>query len=428
LRRAAGSAFAVQMAFWRFLTNPKVTVEKLIEGWSVQTKEAVEGRHVLAIQDSSDIKFSTTAKSRRGLGPVGKGNIFGLVLHAMMAVDADTGSCLGLIGGKVWTRGHKQKIPYIKRSLEQKESGRWISTWQRARQVLSKARLVTVINDREGAFYAHWARALEAGVHLLSRVMRDHALVAGGTLRKFVSKVDFCAKAVIDVPRRMDRAARKAHLSLRFGKTVLKRPTHTGEKDLPKSVPLCFIEVIEMHPPKGVQPIHWLLLTTHEVQSAEDAFRIVGWYKLRWIIEQFFRSMKSQGLHIEESQLQTADRLIKLTAVAARAATIVIQLVQARHGGEDLPAEFVFAPEEIEVLDAINKRVQGKTELQKNPHRPKIWHGRHGSSPDSADGAVTPPTSLRGPSPSIMVSMISNESVSAGPSKMCRYPSANAGA
>src|SRR6202030_2425270 len=103
LRGIAGN-WRRQMAFWRFVSNPRVTVEEIIRGWSEQTRVAVAGRHVLAIQDSSDIKFSTTVKHRRGLGRVGKGNIFGVVLHAMMAIDADEGSCLGLVGGRVWTR------------------------------------------------------------------------------------------------------------------------------------------------------------------------------------------------------------------------------------------------------------------------------------------------------------------------------------
>jgi hypothetical protein len=359
------------MCFWRFLANARVTTEQLIEGWSQQTRSAVRGRHVLAIQDSSDIKFSTTAERRRELGKVGKGNVFGLILHAMMAVDADTGSCLGLVGGKIWTRKKDVKIPHAKRALADKESHRWLTTAEQAKGVLAQARMVTVINDREGDIYAHWARTPEEGIHLLSRLMRDHALVKGGTLRKAVKRVPYRAKAVIDVPKRVDRLGRKAHLSLRFGAVVLKRPTHTGEKNLPGSVALNFVEVIELHPPKGAKPVHWLLLTTHPVANAADAWRIVSWYKQRWIIEQFFRSMKNQGLRLEDSQLATAERLMKLTAIAARAAAIVIQLVQARHGGEELPAEFAFFPEEINVLTAINAQIQGKTELQKNPHRPK---------------------------------------------------------
>ena len=371
LRRIAGGVWRQQMRFWRFMANARVTVEKLIEGWSEQTRVAVGDRHVLAIQDTSDIKFSTTADDRRELGKVGKGNVFGVLLHAIMAVDADTGACLGLAGGKVWTRKGDVKVPHARRVLADKESARWVTTAAQAKQVLAQARMITVINDREGDIYAHWARTPETNVHLLSRVMHDHALVKGGTLCKAVKRVPFSAKAVVDVPKRMDRGPRKAHLALRFGAVVLQRPKNTREKDLPESVALNFVEVIEQHAPRGAKPIHWLLLTTHPVGSVADAWQIVAWYKRRWIIEQFFRSMKTQGLRIEDSQLETADRLMKLVAVAAKAATIVIQLVQARNGDDVLPAGFAFSSEEIEVLDAINKDLQGKTELQKNPHRKK---------------------------------------------------------
>ena len=359
------------MRFWRFLANERVTLEKLIEGWGDQTSEAVRDRHVLAIQDSSDLKFSTTPQDRRGLGKVGKGNIFGVILHAMMAVDADEGACLGLVGGKIWTRQGDVKVPHKRRTLANKESGRWLTTAAQAKEVLAQARMITVINDREGDIYAHWARTPETDVHLLSRVMHDHALVKGGTLRQAVKRVPFSTKAVIDLPKRMDRRVRKAHLSLRFGAAVLQRPKNTKEKDLPESVELNFVEVIEQHPPKGATPIHWLLLTTHDVATVDDAWQIVAWYKRRWIIEQFFRSMKTQGLRIEDSQLETAEGLMKLVAIAAKAATIVIQLVQARNGESNLGADVAFSREEIEVLDAINKDIQGKTKLQKNPHRKK---------------------------------------------------------
>jgi IS4 transposase len=368
LRQLAQGQWSAEMAFWRFVDNPRVTVEKLIEGWSQQTRLAVGGRHVLAIQDTSEIKFSTTPNHRRGLGKVAKGNAYGMLLHAMIAVDADSGSCLGLAGGKVWTRQGTVETPHGKRSLANKESARWLTTAEQGKDVLAEARMITVVDDREGDFYANWALTPEDNVHHLSRAMHDHALVEGGTLYKAVERAPFCGEAVIELPQRMDRPARKAYLSLRFGSVALKRPTRTGVKDLPASLELRFVEVVERHTPKGAKPIHWLLLTTHTIDNLADAWQIVAWYKLRWIIEQFFRSMKKQGLQIEDSQLETAEGLIKLVAIAAIAACTVIQLVQARNGGEELPAEFVFSPEEIEVLTAINKKMQGKTELQKNHH------------------------------------------------------------
>ena len=44
---------------------------------------------------------------QENLGQVGSGNIRGVLLHAMIAVDADDGVCLGLVCGDVYTRGAK---------------------------------------------------------------------------------------------------------------------------------------------------------------------------------------------------------------------------------------------------------------------------------------------------------------------------------
>jgi hypothetical protein len=70
----------------------------------------------------------------------------------------------------------------------------------------------------------------------------------------------------------------------------------------------------------------------------------VVWYRQRWIIEQFFRTLKLQGLRIEDSQLETADRLLKMVAIAAKAAVIIMQLVQARDGGDSQLARIAFTP------------------------------------------------------------------------------------
>lgn len=370
LRQMASEDWAAYMAYWRFVNNPQVTTDKLIEGWSLQTPAGASGRHVLAIQDTSEVKFDTRPGRRRRLGKVGKGNARGVLLHAMIAVDADSGACLGLTGGKVWTRKGKVKKPHEMRNLADKESARWVTTAEQGCEVLAAARMITVVNDREGEFFAHWALTPGDNVHLLTRAMHDHALVDGSTLYQAVERARFCDKAVIDLPQRIDRRGRQAHLSMRFGTVVLKRPQRPGVEDLPDGVKVSFVEVVERHPPKGAKPIHWLLLTTHPIATAADAWRIVSWYRQRWVIEQLFRSLKSQGLCIEESQLHSAEGLLKLVAIATKVACTVIQLVQARNGGEELPADFVFTPEEIEALKAINKKLKGRTELQKNHHRP----------------------------------------------------------
>lgn len=368
LRQLAEGNRAREVAFGRFLANEKVTVGRLIEGWSEQTRSAVAGRHVLALQDTSEINFHTTPQRRRGLGEIGKGVGRGLLVHAMLAVDADSGSCLGLLAGSVYTREGRVETPHAKRPLEDKESRRWIETGEAAKPVLTSAANVTVLADRESDIYAEWATLPGENFHLLTRSMQDRGVAGGGTLSSAMAKLPFVATRTIDLLATPKRAARKAVLSLRFGAVEILRPRGMGMKHLPRTVALRVVEVIELSPPEGVEPVDWRLLTTHEVADVAAAWQIVDWYRLRWIIEQLFRLMKSHGLRIEDSQLADADALIKLAAIATRAAAVILQLVQARDGKSREPANNAFSQSEITVLDGLNARIEGKTALQKNPY------------------------------------------------------------
>jgi hypothetical protein len=370
LRRLARGRRARQVGFGRFLANRKVTTERLIEGWSDRTAAAVKGRHVLAIHDTSEFNFRTTPKRRRGLGEIGKGSGRGVLLHAMLALDAKTGSCLGLVGGRIWTRRGRIKVAHQKRRTENKESHRWIATAEQGKAVLAAAAQVTVIADRESDIFAQWAKTPEPDFHLISRSMHDRRLTTGEGLYAAAERFAFTSKQFVTLPEREHkRKARPAWLSLRFGKVELACPRNTRDRNLPNSVSLSLVEVVERDCPTGTEAVHWRLLTTHEVTDAETAWQIVDWYKMRWTIEQFWRLLKLQGLRLEDSQIETAERLIKLAAIAAKAAVTTMQLVQARTAPSSEPATLAFSRSEIAVLDKLNADLQGATKLQKNPHR-----------------------------------------------------------
>jgi hypothetical protein len=368
MRRLSEGDRAREVSFGRFLRSSKVTVERLIGGWSTQTRSAVAGRHVLAIQDTSEVNFRTTAGRRRGLGEIGKGGGRGLLVHAMMAVDAENGSCLGLVAGSIYTRPGRVQTPHAQRSLKDKESRRWIDTAQAAKSVLTSARMVTEVSDREGDIYTGWATVPEGTFHRLVRVMHNRAVAGGGTLSSAAAKLPFVATRSVDLLATHKRVARQAVLSLRFSEVEVLRPDGPDAKGLPKSVSLRLVEVVELNPPAGVEPVHWRLLTTHDVADVAAAWQIVDWYRQRWTIEQLFRLLKSQGLRIEDSQVASAEGLIKLSAIATKAAAVILQLVQARDGKSREPAGNAFSQPEIAVLDGLNARVQRKTTLQRNPH------------------------------------------------------------
>ncbi len=376
MRRLADGRRSRIVGFWRFLANPRVTIEALIEGWGTELSEACAGRHVLAIQDTSDINFTTTKERTRGLGKIGKGSGRGVLLHAMLGVDADTGGILGLASGQVWTREDLVTVDRKNRPLSQKESERWVAMALAAKPVLSRAAMVTEVCDRECDFYEKWSHLSETGFHLLTRANADRSIVGGGKLSTAVLQPG--GTASIEVRARPGRPARTAKLVTRFGRVSLKRPKNLAKyKHLPKTVEVSLVEVREVDAPPGVEPILWRLLTTHAVENAAMAWRVIDWYRQRWHIEQFFRTLKQQGLQLEDSQLENAERLIKLTAIAARAACTIMQLVQARDGLSGQPASIAFSPPEIETLHALLPQVEGKTALQKNPHPPEslAWAG-----------------------------------------------------
>ena len=353
-----------------------MTLESLLAGWGGETGVAASGRHVLAIQDTSEFTFRTTPERRRGLGEIGKGVGRGVILHAMLALDAGTGACLGLVAGQVWTRSGRTTIPHAKRPLVDKESHRWLASAERAKTVLGAAAIVTVVADRESDIYDEWARLPEPAFHLLTRVMQDlltrvmqdRCLVGGGRLFAASELWPVAARERVDLPARAPhRPARQAEVSLRFGPVTLKRP-RSSPRHLPPGVTLTLVEVVETPAPGTAEPVHWRLLTTHDVTDASTAWRIVEWYKARWTIEQLFRLMKRQGLRLEDSQLEDAERLVKLTAIAAKAAAVTLQLVQARDGHSAEPASVAFAEEQIAALEALGPTLEGRTSLQKNPH------------------------------------------------------------
>ncbi len=224
LRRLAKGNRGREVRFNRFLGNAKVTTARIIESWSEGTVAAADGRHILAIQDTSEINFATTARRRRGLGEIGKGNGHGVLLHSMLAVDAENGSCLGLLGGEVWTRKGRRTISHDLRDLSDKESQRWITTALAAKPLLAKAAMVTVIGDRESDIFALYANAAEQHFHVIARSMHDRKLADGIGLYAASEGMAVVDRRAIVLPARAQRVERVAVLELRFGAVNLARP------------------------------------------------------------------------------------------------------------------------------------------------------------------------------------------------------------
>ena len=367
-----------QVKFRRFLSNEAVTVEEMVAHRAMLVAAAAAGRHVLAMQDTSEINYQAQAGRKRGLGKVGNGTDAGLFVHPVLAVDAQTQECLGLVDAQIWRRTKSKAENYKRLPIEEKESYRWVKGGEQAKAVLAEAAMVTVIDDREGDIYEKWARLPDERTQLLTRASRDRSLADGSRLFVNLARLPEAHRFMLDLPARPGkRGARTARMAVRFGRVRICRPGVCSDHSAPPEIELSAIEVRELNPPPG-DAICWRLLTTHPVDSIEQALTVIGWYRLRWHIEQLFRTLKRQGLRIEQSVIEDGEALEKLAVIALIAATITMQLVLARSaGGRDPPASRAFDSEQIEVLHVLQKKLQGRTTKQQNPHPPDslAWAG-----------------------------------------------------
>lgn len=369
---------AEQVRFRRFLSSEAVTVEEMVSHRAMFVAAAAKERHVLAIQDTSEINYQAQRGRKHDLGKVGNGTDVGLFVHPALAVDAQTHECLGLVDAQVWRRTKSKAKNYKRLPIEEKESYRWLKGGSQAKAVLADAAMVTVIDDREGDIYEKWARLPDSRTHLLTRASRDRSLADGGKLFAVLAHLPEAHRFTLDLPARPGkRGARTAHMAVRFGRVRICRPVNCSDRNAPPEIELYAIEVRELNPPPG-DAVCWRLLTTHPVESVEQALTVIGWYRQRWHVEQLFRTLKRQGLRIEQSVLEDGEVLEKLAVIALIVATVTMQLVLARAaGGQDTPASRAFDREQIEVLHALQNKLQGRTLKQQNPHQPDslAWAG-----------------------------------------------------
>lgn len=353
VRRLGGNRSG-EIRLTRWLRNPAVTVREMAETAAARTAERCAGRHLLAIQDT------TVVRSEGGGGDY---------LHAVLGVDAADGAILGLVDGVFLHREAGRKAGRRARPVANKESQRWLEGASRAAAVGASATRVTVIADRESDIYEAFARC-PGNVDLLVRAAQDRALEGDERLFAAMDKQAEALRVEIDLRARPGQAARQATLALRFAAVQVARPRHGRVGDLPATLGLYVVDAREVEAPAGAPPIHWRLLTTQTVSNGAEALAVTELYRKRWAIEQLFRTMKTQGFDIEGIEVEDAAPRNRLVMAALVAAVTVQQLVHARDGGPGplRPVTDAFEPDDLPLLRAHCRALEGKTTKQKNPH------------------------------------------------------------
>jgi Transposase DDE domain len=355
--RGLGGTRAGELRITRFLRNERVTGQEMVRTVASRTLTRVSGRHILVIQDTTNLRDDGTQHS--------------LKLHPVIAVDAADGALLGLLGASLHERHGGQKARRKERPITEKESGRWLDGTRLAEAAIAAGALtVTSVTDREGDIYEAFALR-PPQVELLIRVAQDRALGDDGRLFARIAAMPALGRATVDLPAAPGRAARTATLALRAGPVRLPCPPRRGAAKipgLPGHVDVWAIEARELDPPAQTEPLHWQLLTTHPVPDLAAAQQLIAFYRRRWIIEELFRTMKTKGFNIEAVQIADTKPFLNLATATLIAAIEVMQLVRDRDGAAKRPLDDVFDAADTPLIEAVSAQLEGKTDRQKNPH------------------------------------------------------------
>lgn len=348
-------------------------------------EQRVLNKDVLVILDTTDIRLDKhlgRIKDLEGIGLLDRNQFkasYGFLLHPLYVMDLVDETPYGIADVKIFNRtfeakqvskAEKKHIMW-KSPIEEKESYRWVGPCVTSKQTtLSKANTVTYVMDREGDIWEVYQRIPEQGGYLVVRSKTNRTIINkdGETIKLHdqLSEQEALGEYALNYTDNQG-SKKKSRITVKAGRCNITSPKHK-----PKSIskPMYYVEVKGERQNRKEQSLHWILWTNREVVNMEQALQIIDIYKKRWRVEVFFKLLKSDGYDIENCQLEKGKSIRKLTLILMEAAIKIQQLKAARSGQTQLQVKDVFTDCEIECLQLLNQKLEGKTDKQKNPNPP----------------------------------------------------------
>lgn len=387
-----GESFPEQMesvadreALYRFLANPKVTMDGVLNGHVRQTQERIRGRAVIrVVHDTTTFRF---LGDREGLGVI-RGGAKGFLGHVTLAIAADeTREPLGVLGVRPYI--HEDAVAHqgmtrsqrVKAARGKPRAARESSRWEQAAMEVSAdlpdgVRAVHVM-DQEADDYDLLAAMHQANLEYVIRACPSRQTidakkcvkdVLAKNAAKFFRTVPLSPrserKAVVTRGRHSARAERDATLKIRWGKITIGRRQYTESK-IPE-LSFWAVHVFEPAPPAGEEPIEWMLFTSQVVSTPDEAADVVDHYRARWLIEEYFKALKT-GCAFEKRQLTTFDGLVRALALFIPMAWRLLVLRHLARARPALPARHFLDGEQLLLL----RKLLAKRQFEL-PHHPTM--------------------------------------------------------
>jgi hypothetical protein len=381
---AACGGYAEMTAAYRFFDNDKVDFDGIFAPHSDATRVRIAAQSVvLLVPDTTEVDLTRPEQQVTGAGPLDGGPRQGLFLHLMHAFTPD-GTPLGTVQAIPWardpdkprnasrTRGERAATP-----IEEKESYRWVLSMRQAHEEARRhpGTQIVYVADSEADIYDVIAAGMEEprAADWVVRSCQDRAVV--DDLEETDAQADYLRAAVLATPvlyrktlavrgreakvacehrgRRQPRVSREAVVEVRAARVTLRAPARAAGQQ--PDVTVHVVLVTELAPPEGDTPVEWLLVTSLPIDTDGLVELILRYYCVRWMVEIFFRTLKS-GCRVEARRFERADRLLPCLAVYLVVAWRTLYVCRLGRSCPDVSCEAVFEPAEWQSLYQVVQR------------------------------------------------------------------------
>lgn len=366
--KALKSAAATE-AFYRFVSNGMVSWRQLLEPMAEDSLgRATPNSRMLAVHDSTLCQWHGE-QIRHGTFRT-SADTSGYVAHVCLGVAADgSRRPFGVLGMIPVVRPSAGASPDSPGVVYDNESQRWIDLVNQVSE-LNKDRvgLIHVI-DSEGDSFDLMSAIPQPADDFVIRLHYDRRVLDGIVKAKLSSMLANAAIRVVRTvrisrrkkfekgeasKRNAPRDEREATLELRTTTVTLLRPGRASSSNTNLTVNI--VHVVEVDTPPGQEPVEWMLATTLPIDSVKDVEFIVDSYRARWVIEEWFRALKT-GCAYEDRQLESLDALLMAFTMLAPIATRLLELRALARTEPDTPAERVLTKTEIFLLRKAHKLI-----------------------------------------------------------------------
>lgn len=305
-------------AYYRFTDNPRFGHHDLLQPhFQATAKRAEQLGHVHVIHDTTRLRFDVHDDfERKHLSRFSK-NSQGFQWHyALVCANDTTRAPLGIIASLPFVhlsdvRDHEDTLEFWKArsGIFENEMDRWIEGIERAEQRLAACERVTHVMDREADSFELMYALQVSGYDSIIRACHDRRISTGPRRQDFeklstsLEEASWLGARTIGLSARPAsratkqhpaRKKRRARVQVRAVAIELQRPQNVSSVGGRMGHVSCWaVEMLELDPPKGEPAAHWILLTSHAIETQEDAWYVVDGYQGRWLIEEANKALKT---------------------------------------------------------------------------------------------------------------------------------------